>query len=115
MRESYKDMSDKKQKRNHLVLLGYTVATIILLAVAVRYYEFFVTAYQDPDVTKELISGLGPLGPIALILAQIFQVMPDIGSSFTGNHKTQPGRIRLCPWRCDDFNGLTIDQRSAEW
>lgn len=57
------------------MVIGYTVATIVLLSLVIRYYEFFLRAYQEPEAIRGLIAGFGILGPLVLVLAQIFQVI----------------------------------------
>jgi len=68
-------MEEKKQRRSHVVMMGYGTAIIILLALVVRYFDFFVYAYEDPEMIREMIVSFGPIGPIVLVLAQIFQVI----------------------------------------
>lgn len=68
-------MSPEKQRRSHLIFLGYATATSILIALAVRYYEFFIYVYQDPEMIRAAIAEFGILGPFVLVLAQIFQVI----------------------------------------
>ena len=63
------------RRRSHLVLLGYTTATIILLAIGIRYYRFFFQAYQNPEAIRAMIASWGVWAPVVLVLSQIFQVI----------------------------------------
>lgn len=66
---------EKRRRKSHIVLAGYTMAIIVVLAIAVRYHKMLFMAYAQPEVAQQFIASFGPLGPLVLILAQIFQVV----------------------------------------
>ncbi len=67
-----KIFSSRKNRNKALIIVAVIVAFCIALIYLSKYVFYFL---NNPDQVKDFVVGLGILGPVALILLQILQVL----------------------------------------